>query len=72
MQNPERVAKRRSQKMLSKQSTSKTKGDAAFAAVERLTQAREKPEEARCLYEQSCDEASAAGTMFNDTIQGHP
>ena len=42
-------ALRRSKKMLSEQSTSKTKGSAAYEA---LTQARERQEEARRLHEQ--------------------
>ena len=55
--------------MLSKQSTSKTKDDAASEAMEALTQERERQEEARCVCEQKCDEASVAQTMFNDTFK---
>ena len=63
------ITKRRPQKMLSKQSTSKTKDDAASEAMEALTQEREQQEEARCVCEQKCDEASVAQTMFNDTFK---
>ena len=63
------ITKRRPQKMLSKQSTSKTKDDAASEAMEALTQERERQEEARCVCEQKCDEASVAQTMFNDTFK---
>ena len=63
------IAQRRSQNLLSEQSTSKTKGNAAHEAREALTQARERQEEARRLYEQNCEGATEAETMFNDAIK---
>ena len=62
------ISQRGSQKMLSEQSTSKTKGDAACEAVEALTQARERQEEARRLYEQKCEKTAESETKFNGTI----
>ena len=62
------MSQRRSQKTLSEQSTSRTKGDAAFEAMEAFTAARERQDEARRLYEQKCDEAAEAETKFNGTI----
>ena len=43
---------------------SKTKGNAAFAAMEAVTQAREAPE----VYEQKSQEASEAGKLYNCAI----
>ena len=60
------IAQRRSQKMLSEQSTSKAKVTAAYEVMEDLTQARERQEVVRRLYEQKCEEAE---TMFNGTIK---
>ena len=55
--------------MLSEQSTSKTKDGAAHDAMEALTQARERQEEARRLHDQQIDEASAAETILNFTMK---
>ena len=55
--------------MHSEQSTCKTQGDAVSEAMEPLTQARERQEEARRFYWQKCDEASATEAKFNDTMK---
>ena len=44
--------------MLSGQATSKTKDDAAYEATEAVTQARERQEEAKRVYEQKCQKAA--------------
>ena len=44
----------------------------AYEAMEALTQARERQEEARRLYPQKCEEAAVAETMFNDTMKDTP
>ena len=54
---------------LAEQSTSKTKGTAAHEAVEALTSARARQEEARRLYELKCEETAEAETMFNSTLK---
>ena len=63
------IFQRRSQKMLSEQSSSKIKGNGAWEA---LTQGRERQEGARRFYEQKCDKTSAAEASFNDTIKDTP
>ena len=67
------ISQRRSQKTISEQSTSRTKGDAAYEALEALTQPkRVNVQEARRLREQKCDEVSAAETTLNGAIKGTP
>ena len=63
------IAQRRSQEMLSEQSTSKTKGDAACEAMEAFTQARERQAEAKGLFEPKCEDVAKAEIMFNDTTK---
>ena len=55
------ISQRRSQKMLSEQSTSKTKGNAAHEAMEAAARARERQAETRRLFEQKCQEAAERG-----------
>ena len=62
------IAQRRSQNLLSERSTSKAKGNAAREAREALTQARERQEEARRLYEQKCEGGRRRG---RDNVQRH-
>ena len=56
--------------MLSERSTPRTKSNAAYEAVEVLTQAREGQEAVRRLHEQKCVEAAEA--MFNGTMKDTP
>ena len=44
------------------------KGNAAHEAMEAATQARKRQEEARLVYEQKCQDAAEAETIFNGTI----
>ena len=61
------IAQRRSQRMLSEQSTSKAKDDAVYEAMKAFTEALERQEEVRRIFEQKCDEASVAETLFTGT-----
>ena len=55
--------------MLSEQSTSKTKGNAAYEAMEAATRARERQAETRRPYEQKCQEAAEAETLDSGAIK---
>ena len=57
--------------MCTEQATSRTKGNAAFEAMEATTQARDRQEEARFFfYEQKkCEETAEAKTIFNGTMK---
>ena len=68
MQQTRVISQRRAQKMLSGRSTSKTKGDAAYEAMEAVAQAREQQKEARRVCEQKCQDAAEAETIFNGAI----
>ena len=48
---------------------SRTKGNAAFEAMEAATQAREQQEEARLAYDQKCQDSADAETTSNDAIK---
>ena len=63
------ISKRRSQKTLCEQSRPRAKGDAAYEALEALTQARQRQEEARRLHAQKCEEAAEAEMRFNGAIK---
>ena len=63
------ICQRRSQKALTEQATSKTKGNAAHEAMEAATQARERQEEARRLHEEKCQEATEAKTIYSEAIK---
>ena len=54
------ISQRRSQKAQTEQSASKAKGDAAYAAMEAVSQARAWQDEAKRLYEQTCQEVVKA------------
>ena len=63
------IAQRRSQKMLSEQHASKTKGHFAYEALEAFSQARDRQEEATRLYEHNCEEAAEPETKFNGSVK---
>ena len=61
------ISQRRSQKMLSDQSSPQTRGNAAYEVMEALTQARDRQEEARRFFEQKCQD----GRRGRDSVQRH-
>ena len=63
------ISQRRSQKTHAEQTASRTKGNAAFAAVEAATLARERQDEAMRQNEQRCQEVAAAETLYNEAIK---
>ena len=54
------MTQRRSPKMRSKHTVSKTNGDAAYEAMQALTTARPRQEDARGIYDQESNEAAVA------------
>ena len=63
------ISQRRSQKTLTEQTASRTKGNAAYEAMEAATQARECQEKARLVYEQEGQDTAERKTIFNDAIK---
>ena len=62
------IAKRRWQNVSSKHTVSKTKDDAAYEAMEAFTTAGARQEDARCVYDQKCNEAAVAETSFTNAV----
>ena len=56
------------QKPFTENTVSKTKEDAAHEAMEALTSARARQEDARSIYEQKCNEAAVAETNFSNAM----
>ena len=63
------ISQRRSQKTHAEQTASRTKGNAAYAAMEAATLARERLDEAKRQNEQRCQEVAAAETLYNEAIK---
>ena len=66
------ISQRRSQKTLTEQGASRTRGNAAFEAMEAATQARERQPEARRQNEQTYQDAGEAETIFNNNVRSPP
>ena len=62
------ISLRRSQKTLAEQTASRTEGNTA-KAIESSTQAREQQEEARLAFDQKCQDAAGAETIYDDAIK---
>ena len=60
------MTQRRSSKMRSEHTVSKTKGDPAYEA---LTAALARQEDARCIFDQKCNQRAVAETNFTNAIQ---
>ena len=63
------MTERPSPKMRSEHTISKTKGDAAYDAMEAFASARARQEDARRIYDQKCSEAAVAETNYINAVQ---